>query len=325
MDESEWNFRYAIYSSIVGIVLGLATGALSYWTDPGTPKIDVVGGFLAGLLGSVITIQILQSHELEVIKRQATEAIQLGELARRVGGISATLSRKGHKAGALPVLVRETALTALEAAIDGIDVDKDRYSTYIKGRHLALQTYAHFWSKILEEQARPGMPMIARVTHSSEIDIFYDKYSRTLKSVHSTFARHGCMFRVLIDQQPQSATRISAYLRAIKDMTAINCVYVNVSDHPYLPGDNTNVEFCLIDGRRRYTALWKLRDSKEVKAFILTTEPGRYDECMVKWDALLEFVRLYNYAENPIEREYAPTLDDYRKRFIDIYDGVVAA
>jgi len=320
MDQREWNFRFASISAVVGVLLGLATMWLASILGDNSPKLDAITGLLTGLSGIIISMQILQGRELSSIEQLANDAINVGKRASNIGSTNSTLTRKTQRVQSLPPIIADTALRALKEAINGIDVEYDNHSTYIKGRRLALHCYAHFWSLIVAEQERSRKPMIARLTHSSDVGLFYDNYARSLKGLHSAFTIRGSIFRILVDIEAPDQIRIQRYLNAISDMNGIDCVYINVSENSYLLGDNNTLEYCLVEGKTNYCSEWRLKDSKDVKAHVVTTDMQRYNQYLSSWAGLIGFIRSHDFDQAGVDKSCRKKLIDLKMSFIDKYD-----
>ncbi|HEX8623862.1 MAG TPA: hypothetical protein VF782_02160 [Allosphingosinicella sp.] len=324
MEQREWNFRFAGISALIGGVLMAATIGIAAVTGKSEPQLEALGGLLVGLMASVITMQILQNRELGNIEKIARDAMGISTRASQGGAVNTMLMEKLNRLPLLPSVVHNVALCGLQAAIEGIQVEKDVHSTYIEGRRLALKCYARFWDDILDLQQHSRKPMIARLTHSSEIDIFYDKDARPLRALHSRFTKRGFLFRMLIDRESQTSERVEAYLKAIRSMHGIACVYINVFGNHILLQDNEDMEFCIVDGINNFCSEWRIKGANQVQAYSLTESPKRYNESMEAWNNVLDYIREYDYGADQVTESQLKELRDLKESFISRYDRAMA-
>lgn len=324
MDQREWNFRHAGISAIVGFGLGWATTYIANSVGDPDPKLDALSSLLAGLMGVIFSMQMLQNRELGNIEKIADKALKGSLRAVKAGSINTNLIQKLNRISTLPDIVHDVALCGLDAAIDGIDVEKDVHTAIIPGRRLALICYARFWEDIVELQEKSKKRLIVRLTHSSEIDIFKEKDARSLKSLQTKFTKRGLVFRMLIDRDAQTIERVEAYLEAIQNMHGIYCVYINVYGHPYLLKDHEDLEFCIFEGLENYCSEWRVENSNQVQGYALTKAPRRYDESMEAWNGVLKHIRTYDYADDQVTDKQREKLRELQKSFLSKYKSAVS-
>jgi hypothetical protein len=325
MGEHEWNFRHASISVVVGLALGIATTLLAAQSGPPTTKWDLIAGLFAGLLSAILSMQILHSAKLEKVEGISRTAVEGGDRAFNIVSVNSTLTSKIRELHDLPPVVADVALHALQEAINGIDVEKDDYSTYIKGRRLALLCYSRFWSNMVDLQRRSRKPLIARVTHSTDVEIFHDKQALSLRGLHKDFTLKGNMFRILIDREPIEAKRVKDYLRAIDEMDGIHCAYINIADpnHQYLLGDYPELEYCLVEGSIKFCSEWKLRDAGDVKAHVLTTHPHRYGQYLESWNGLVAHIKSDDCGYEGAGDQNQQRLLKLKTNFLAAYDRAI--
>lgn len=227
------------------------------------------------------------------------------------------LTIKLTKLNSFDRVMHSTGYFAMQTAISGFWFSQKRKLIEVKGRELSTRSYLHFWGQLIGEkyQLPTDAPRpIARITHSSEIDHYYDGQTTELNRLHEQFRTWGTVFRVLIDRQDRKSG-VRHYTRIMKAMQSVgvNCVYINLHHCIDFPKGCQDRDFCLV-GTFEYYAEWELDEKERVRIFRLTSLHESYQEKMDTWNHLLDNIRDYQYQHiaDDGDRSY---LEDSRKKF----------
>ncbi|HEX8380616.1 MAG TPA: hypothetical protein VF619_08725 [Allosphingosinicella sp.] len=318
MPKKEWEFRYVSLSVLIGIIFGVAAWfASSMIAGPPSPKADFMCGLLSSMVASILTMQVLQSRTLSDVEATARKAMEIGTNALKIGSVNAALAEKAHGLSKLSPLVQRTMSRALDEAINAFKLDAERHSVTIpSGRSFRRPSY-EFWQYLELLQSSTRRRITARVTHSSEVDVFYSKDTRdTIGPLQSKFCEKGRMFRLFVDVKPPSEDRIRKYLDIISDIpSAVSCAYLNLSSHELLLDTHNGREFCIED-ETRYCAEWQFNSAGEITHFVLSMDSGEYDRNLLTWASSLMILRNHNYRLVEVERKFADQLESLRTMFI---------
>lgn len=306
-----------ITSIFLGSILGLIGYVVSFKAGGNTPKLDGIFGVIFGTMSSLISYHWMHENSIYQLSRKIEETARINQIIAMSNAVNVNLNSQLHKLSKLPLIVQETSLAALQYAIDGFDFDYNEESSYIRGRRLALSTYARFWSIVLSYQEKIKRPLVARMTHSTNLETLHDDAGRDLEAAHRRFADRGKLFRILIDLETPDPERIARYISALNYMKrlGVRAAYINISDSPLLKRDFSRREFCIIS-ELNFTTEWKLRENHEVKALIVGTEESRFAEHLIRWEALVDALEQskYDFSGN-----YVSLLKDFRDYFIKSY------
>jgi hypothetical protein len=278
-------------------------------------------GALSGLIITIIVMQILQSHTIRIIENTLKDTRKIAENAFEINSLSSTINQKARDLSKLSPSVQKSAINAINTAIDGFQFNVKDHYIHIRGRRLALGSYCEFWDDLRSVQNTTKRAIRARVTHSSEIDIFYDKYFReNVKPIQSDFAKRGHIFRIFIDTSPRQKDRIEKYVRIMDNMSDINCAYINLTSpqHDNLREMHLESEFCIED-HNHSSAQWIIKEAREVEAFRFSINSSEYEKNISKWNDIISLVERYDYSNNDPENHYSIKLTRHRNKFIENY------
>jgi hypothetical protein len=309
--------RSAIYAAALGLTCAVGTAFLTKESQA-----DFYFAVITALITYIFFEQVARRNQLLELKERLLLLEQTGEKTLSHNGSFLEIAEKLASLQQCDSVIQKTGYAALRHAVSDVDITKEG-DISIKGRESAFLAYTHFWEQIARTTRNlDGARFGAYITHTSDVEKWYDTQSNDMRVAQEVYARNISVFRIFVNRKPTEVTHLLKYLEVMGSMEkeGIFCVYAHLSQlEPLLDKDCLDTDFCIVDGGT-YTSEWTLSPSGRVSGFFMTGSEHAFEKNRRSWVAILRVLETIHYESSSVPPEHSVRLREFRRNFFYAYD-----
>lgn len=315
------------WKSLIYILISAGVAGIIYASNlDKDPKTNTFYSITIFFLCHIFVSQLFGEFFIEELRRELEELKNSSDRAVKEQVLTGKIRNGFQSLKTMDRLIGAAGQATAESMIKRLVVDPESQKLALVGRDFAYLCYSKFWASLVDFQAtwRSPATLVARMTHTSDINSWADEYMNFMSQSHLRFKDlGGYAFRILIDRRPRGTSDLSPYLNLIEKMSSdgVDVVYLN-RDCDGFPRSVLRADFCVVNDigdhseeAPHYALRWKLRDA-DVKGVTITRSIDKFRTHDREWDLLERALARADYSKDSQDQDLVSRLNHYRDVFI---------